>query len=462
MTETTVRLNLDVLSKEGATEIAKALGLRRDWMRVKKGEILTMLRAFPAERVLEAARGLPDFFDEEDLDNLTTAPEAPTDDAPPAEEAIEAEPLPEPSIPAPMPIPAPAPATPPVAERPAPLPAYRPAAEAKPAPKAPDVSQVAALLAQLLATGKAGLDADEVRGIVEPMVMRHADATLKATASVVDEKLASTTRDLLDTVSGWIKEIPAREIVVKTERSEVKVEGLQHFKFETLLRVCSARQHDGHRLNVWLYGPPGTGKTTAAANVAKALDLQFYCTGALMSKYDLTGFIDATGKTVRSTFREAWENGGVYLFDEIDGSAPQAIVAFNAALANGVMAFPDGMVPRHHDCVIIAAANTSGLGATADFVGRMKLDAASLDRFVMIDWPIDENIERAMCSHSRWAETVQAFRRRVAEKGVKGIMVTPRATMFGSSLLDQGIEFGQVKTLVLRKGLTEDQWAALN
>lgn len=424
MSETKTVFNFHLLNKDSCIALAKACGLRRDWMRISKGDIIAMLKAHATDTLIEHVRQLPDYFDDEDVENLTD----PSQSGARREDAEEAA----------VPFTAPSSAIPESA-------AATKTAAAAPT-KAPDVGTVAALLTQLLATGKAGLDADEVRGIVEPLIGDKIEGAIDAIGRVIDSKLAT---------------IPPRVIEVRQGDGEaVQIEGLQHFKFEPLLKACSARKADGNRVNVWMYGPPGTGKTTAAANVAKALKLPFYCTGALMSKYDITGFVDAAGKLVRTPFREAWEHGGVYLFDEIDGSDPRAIVAFNAALANGVMAFPDGMVSRHADCVVIAAANTAGHGATAEFVGRMKMDAASTDRFIYVSWPVDERIEAALCRHPEWAQTVQRFRRRVAEVGVKGVMVTPRATEHGSALLDQGLDAAIVKEMVLRKGMSDEQWAA--
>ena len=132
-----------------------------------------------------------------------------------------------------------------------------------------------------------------------------------------------------------------------------------------------------------MVGPAGSGKTTAAHEAAKALGIPFYFTGAIDSAYKLTGFIDAQGRTVRTAFREAFEHGGVFLFDEMDSSMPAALLAFNAALANGHADFPDGIIKRHPDFRAIAACNTFGGGANRQYVGRMQLDAASLDRFAI-------------------------------------------------------------------------------
>jgi hypothetical protein len=416
---TIIRIDFDHLAKsakEDLVEVCKHLGLRRDWARVTKPEMIAMLRGFGPSQIIDGLKEAG--YGEEDIQDLLLDGEEPnTDDT---GEAAEAD----------VTVTVTSSATPAVTLPPA---------------KADDlqVSMVAGLLAQLLASGKAGVDAAEVQKIVKPMIDTQIESVWSGLTNIIDESL---------------KAIPPREIVVKSERAEVKIEGLQHHKFERLLRACSARQPDGHRLNVYLYGPPGTGKTTAARNVAKALGLAFHCNGAVSTKYELTGFIDANGVCHSPEFRKAWEKGGVYLFDEIDGSVSAAVVAFNAALANGVMAFPDGMLDRHPDCVVIAAANTVH-GATAEFTGRTKLDAASLDRFVMIDWPIDDALEEAMAAgRDDWLREVRRIRRAAADKGIK-VMVTPRATVYGASLLLAGLPFDEVRELALRKGMNDQQWA---
>jgi cobaltochelatase CobS len=439
MSETaTAVFHVNGLDKSGAVAIARHLGLRRDWARVKLAEIYAALRAFPTDKLVAAAHALvPEHFSQAEVETLCNADvefdEDGGDDTPaaPAAETVEFR-----EVPPPAPVPAPPSATP---------------QSAVPA-KAPDVNAVATLLAQLLATGKAGVDADDVRAIVAPMMQTQAQLVLSA----VDEALTAADKNVREVVEQALKGVVPREIVVKSERAEIKLEGVQHYEFENLLHMCAARQPDGHRLNVWLYGPPGTGKTTAAKHVAKALSMSFYCNGALSTKYELIGFKDAGGTYQGTPFRQAWEHGGVYLFDEIDGSDPKAVVAFNSALANGIMAFPDGMIERHPDCVIIAASNTVH-GATSEFTGRMKLDAATIDRFIFLEWAIDEKVEAAMCSNSKWLDIVQRTRRKIKDKGVK-VQITPRATLYGASLLAQGLSMDFVKRVTLRKAMTNEQW----
>ncbi|HXE51212.1 MAG TPA: AAA family ATPase [Ramlibacter sp.] len=251
------------------------------------------------------------------------------------------------------------------------------------------------------------------------------------------------------------------EIVVVDTVGERRAIGTQHRQFEQLLRACAARDHSGNRLNIWLAGPAGSGKTTAAENVAKALGLAFHFNGAIDNEYKLLGFTDANGRIVSRPFREAYQNGGVYLFDEVDRSLPGALLAFNAALANGVCDFPDGTIARHPDCVIIAAGNTWGLGGTTQYVGAMKQDAAFVDRFAFLLWEIDEALETAACPNAEWCSYVQRVRERVVANGVQGVMVSPRASFIGASLLAAGLDRDTVIAMTIRKGMSAEQWGAV-
>lgn len=231
-------------------------------------------------------------------------------------------------------------------------------------------------------------------------------------------------------------------------------QGLAHREFPNLLAMARAK------VNVLMVGPAGSGKTTGAEQLSTALGLQFYFNGAIDSEYKLKGFVDAQGRVIQTEFRKAFENGGVYLFDEVDASLPSATMAFNAALANGWCDFPDGRVIRHPDTVIIAAANTFLGGATFEYVGRNKQDAAFTDRFASLTWDIDEALEMALCPNKNWCLHVQRLRANAAKKSLK-VIISPRASIFGAKLLDQGLSWEFAENSTIRKGMTADQWKSI-
>ncbi len=250
-------------------------------------------------------------------------------------------------------------------------------------------------------------------------------------------------------------------------------DAIMHHKFPLLAAAVAAR------VNVMLVGPAGSGKTTAAVKAAQALGLPFYGTGAINSEYKLTGFIDAQGRIVSTAFRKAFEHGGVFLFDEIDASLPGALLAFNAALANDWMDFPDANVKRHDDFRVIAGANTFGTGADRQYVGRNQLDAASLDRYAVIDWNYDEALEASLLGlpapkgapcpadilpreeeevrglAARWIDRVRKVRGAVSDLKVRHV-VSPRATINGTKLLAAGWDWHSVEEAVIWKGLDKD------
>ena len=240
----------------------------------------------------------------------------------------------------------------------------------------------------------------------------------------------------------------------QAEETETYTGELVHCQFPVLLRYLRAKQ------NVFLPGPAGSGKTTAARKVAETLGLPFYFSNAVENVYTLLGFRDAGGNVARTPFREAYENGGVFLFDEVDASNPFALVAMNAAIENGVCAFPDGIINKHDDFILIASGNTYGSGATAEYVGRTKLDAATIDRFAFLAWDYDERLERnivaSMGGSVAWVNKVQSIRAKVRQYGMKHV-VSPRASIDGARMLLAGCSESEVLTARVYKGLPAEE-----
>ena len=264
------------------------------------------------------------------------------------------------------------------------------------------------------------------------------------------------------TVDGIRKDAIAAAVAAVEQHRPVRIEikqgaqirtlpdGHRHPVFGDVLAALSVRE------NVYLVGPAGSGKTTIAAQAADALGLPFYSTGAVGMAYQLQGFINAEGKYMETDLYRAYVGGGVFLFDEIDASSAQALLAFNAIAANDLAAFPCGTVKRHADFVIIAAANTWGSGADAQYVGRAQLDAATLDRFAFISMDYDERLELAISSNDEWTRYVQAFRRITRQLKIRAV-VSPRASIKGGKLLSAGLSWNRVEEMLLIRGLSANE-----
>jgi hypothetical protein len=251
--------------------------------------------------------------------------------------------------------------------------------------------------------------------------------------------------------------IPTVRIEIKApDREATELDGHHHPMFPRLLKAAASRMANGLPPSIWIAGPAGSGKTHGAHMVAKALNLPWHYNGALSMPHELLGFIDAGGTYHRTPFREAYEHGGVYLFDEVDASDNSALLALNAALANGTATFPDRQITRHPDCIVIATANTWGLGATADYVGRSKIDAAFLSRFpVRIHWDYDSALEVAISGNEAFARRVIAARERARTHGIK-VIIDPRASQAGSALIAAGFQPDEAADMTYLANLTPE------
>lgn len=210
---------------------------------------------------------------------------------------------------------------------------------------------------------------------------------------------------------------------------------------------------------VFVFGPAGSGKTTLAQTVAQTLGLECYIAGAVQKDFKVLGYKDARGEYQTTPFRQAFEHGGLFLFDEIDASNPQVLLVLNAALANGVCDFPDKTVKAHKDFRFIASANTNGGGATAQYSGRNKLDAASLDRFAVLECDYDdaltESIVRGFNLPSdlidealEWVATVRDYRLAARQNSID-LVLSPRAALFGVRVLaSRSKQFRKCKDLL--------------
>jgi cobaltochelatase CobS len=242
----------------------------------------------------------------------------------------------------------------------------------------------------------------------------------KTKTAQIDEDTVK--RIVLESIEG----LAPRKIEVKVGTETRTLEGRQHYLFELTLRALKAG------VNVMLVGPSQAGKTTLGAKIAEALEHEFFCLSCfpMMSPSKFEGNNDANGNFVPSVLA-----------------------------ANRFMTFPNGeTVKASDDFLLLAGANTRGTGATREYCGRQRLDAATLARFCMIEFPYDESLEASFLgieepqtvvdikaggkvTAQEWLEIVRKARTGVQKLQLE-LLITPRTTADGWKLIQAG--FGKV------------------
>lgn len=208
--------------------------------------------------------------------------------------------------------------------------------------------------------------------------------------------------------------IPQLHEIRIPNRENREIKGILHKDFDKIVSMIS----DGE--SVYLCGAAGTGKSYLAQQVADVLGLEYWYTASVVDDIQLKGFIDANGRYHETQFYKAFVNGGVFLLDELDASVPETLVLLNNALANGYFDFPVGRTTAHKDFHAIAAGNTFGTGADSTYTGRYCLDAASMDRFALINVDYDRRIESAMANGDEaLVDFAEDFRKAVEKCGTQ-------------------------------------------
>lgn len=223
----------------------------------------------------------------------------------------------------------------------------------------------------------------------------------------------------------------------------------RHKVFDEIFQLLAAGEH------VYMVGNAGTGKTFLFKQLAAALGRPLTPLGQALTKYEFSGHIGPTGEYVRTLLRTAVEEGHLLALDEIDMSAAAAIGFLNSLTANRYVAFPDRVVEAHPNFMVIAAANTYGRGATAAFVGRNPLDAASLDRFAYVEVGYDHDLEVQIYGDTPWLRYVHKVRAVIEDQKLKHI-VSARAILRGLRCLEANMDPDRVCEVALWRGLEPD------
>lgn len=184
------------------------------------------------------------------------------------------------------------------------------------------------------------------------------------------------------------------------------------------------------------------GKTHLASQLARALHGDKWqdkfsilsCSPATAERHFLGRSIPniTNGQDIyrAAEFVNRYENGGVFCADEIDAADASVLLVFNAALANGYLPLPDRtdspIARKHPDFVFIGCANTWGRGADRMYVGRNRLDEATLDRFRIGTVPLDYSpaIERAKCPDTDLFDTLAMWRKKIYDNRLERVLST--------------------------------------
>ena len=310
-----------------------------------------------------------------------------------------------------------------VASKPAPAPAPAPAPKPEVQPAKDQPSTPTSALETLLAESVAKLSINTVMETAKPML----DTFIKETYGMLP-----------------------KTIKVESKFGQHEVKGMTAQEFDTALKLVEAD------IPVFLSGPAGCGKNVMCKQVAQALGLQFYFSNAVTDEYKMTGFIDANGHYNETQFFEAFTKGGLFMLDEIDASSPEVLVLLNAAIANKYFNFPTGRYEAHENFRLIAAGNTYGTGADAEYTGRYQLDASSLDRFAILDVTYDKNIEENLAGGDKeLLKFVWDFRKSVKKSNIN-FTISYRAIERLSKMKDMFDTATAVKLAILRGMEKED------
>ena len=243
------------------------------------------------------------------------------------------------------------------------------------------------------------------------------------------------------------------ELKVPEEKKETKKEELKEIRHEKFDVIKACIEND---IPVYLSGPAGSGKNYTLEQISWELGLEFYFTNSVQQEYKLTGFIDAGGLYHETEFYKAFKNGGIFFLDEMDASIPEVLVLLNAAIANRYFEFPNGKIKAHKNFRVVAAGNTVGSGADEMYTGRLVLDQATLDRFAIIEFGYDKNIELHLANGNKeLVDFIEELRTQAKNNGIRATF-SYRCISMVTKLEKTGLGLKDILLIAVFKGMEKD------
>lgn len=250
--------------------------------------------------------------------------------------------------------------------------------------------------------GSMGADIFDAALKLANMIRPQAQVNAADVEQIVNERMeqwAQTGRNMTKTIE------------VVTPRGRVTLNKSTCKDFEIYCNVVEAGEP------LYMYGPAGSGKSYTAKQIAESLRYDYYETSQAMFAHDLKGYGDAKGEFVETAFYRAFSGGGVFFLDEVDASAPEALVVLNNAIANKRFDFPViGNIEAHPDFRVIAAGNTRMTGATLEYTARQMQDTSFKNRFLFEIVTYDREMFLEVCDGDEEIVNFGADLRRAARE----------------------------------------------
>lgn len=169
----------------------------------------------------------------------------------------------------------------------------------------------------------------------------------------------------------------------------------------------------------YMIGPSGCGKTYVVEDqIAKLFGLKVVTDSYITFEQSVLGYTNSgNGAYVPSNFYRCYKYGNIYFLDEIDNGIANATIILNKFMGSSKnsFTFPDGVtIQKHPNFRIVTAGNTKGSGKTLAYNTRQKLDEATMQRMIPVEFDYDNRIEkRILKDHPGWYDFAVNFRRAV-------------------------------------------------
>lgn len=277
---------------------------------------------------------------------------------------------------------------------------------------------------------------------IENVVRQEAKQEIDKLKQQLQQQQAAMREALAQQVEEQVESLRPTEVIVKQvdqqgQETQVNTVPQAHSMLAEILERISMGI-----VNLLFVGPSGTGKSTLARQIAEALGVPYSVTpwsgGTTEGMVIGRPTLDGLGFTP-STWVKAYSTPSVHNMDEIDGADPNVPICCNSGIENGAIYLPTGPVYRHARHIIVATANTWGIGADMLYCGRNQIDAAFKSRFAgglfFIDYSAE--LETQLVPEKDYRQAFWQIRQQIFEHKLRRIWGT-RELIRGALILRAG------------------------